>query len=294
MIPAGRIVTVHERRLQMKIYRSGGNFKFRGIDLIHGEIYYGVCYQQDIKKLLQGYNEIIKCEYEARGELITSVACKNDQIFSWQYEKITDFICKHLDFIHTIHPVTNTFFLLPGEEQDEFNRKNDFMLIVRLETSEEIYDKIQSKTLHLLHGNKDDIMSHSFLPYLKKIIHEDGKKMRLLGNSKNRKNLIRGFNASNQRKNNSNNRRSVLTIAATPAAASSAAVEGNMMTSSSQRVLPTITNGSATTNLSSSVNGTSMKTIGTNNNANNSSKLMMAGKLSLQSGGIGGNLGGIR
>ena len=276
MLPAGKVITLHEHRLQMKVYRSGGNFKFRGIDLIDGEIYYGVCYQQDIKILLQGHNEIVKLRYEGRGELVTSVACKNDQIFSWQYEKIVDFIVSHVDLIHNIHPITNTFFLLPGEEQDKFNRKNDLMLVVKLNVSEEIFEKLQTKHNHLLHGNKDDIMSHSFLPFLKKIIHDEGKQKRLIGNSKNRKNLIRGFNASNNRRNANKKVLALPSMTVDPCSIPPVGVS----ISTSQRLLPSNGSGNENSNPGKLPSTTSP----------GGNKLMMAGMFSLQ----GGNLRGIR
>jgi hypothetical protein len=223
MLPTGRVVVVHGRRLRMSVHRCGNNFKFRGFDIVNGEIFYGSIHKDDLLLILNSYNTAIAEKYVCRGELPTCLHCKQEQVFPWQYEKITELIIRHLDLVHGIHKITNEFVLVPGEESDKQDCRNDLSLIVSLTPSPAIFDKLQTKFI------KHEIADHPYLPFLKTIIHEDGQAMRLPGNSKNRKNLIRNYNASTQRRVKTTKLQSKSSL--TTATSSNPTVTGNSLSS---------------------------------------------------------------
>lgn len=111
MIPGGKVISIGDRKVYMKIFRCGNNYRMQGVDMIRSVEYSGHVYQDELGNLIEEYNEkphdSHKPVHNNRSTSATSTYGSNQNLRIWQYEKITAYILHHLALIPRIFAASN-------------------------------------------------------------------------------------------------------------------------------------------------------------------------------------------
>ncbi|RYH26386.1 hypothetical protein EON65_14665 [archaeon] len=114
MIPGGKVISIGDRMVCMKIYRCGNNYRMQGMDMVRCVEYTGHVYQNELGSLIEEYNdkphESPKQQHRGHGRSSSTSSHmygQNQKLRIWQYEKITAYILYHLALIPRIYAATN-------------------------------------------------------------------------------------------------------------------------------------------------------------------------------------------